>query len=98
MPLMVQEKQAGKVAEAWAAALESRGMLAVDIAAGIAETLGVKDAVEIMNIKKAALLAAKTAKVSLTPKIEGEPLLLPPALHPNIKFQVLGCISDCNWV
>lgn len=68
-----QEKPTGKVADAWAAALEARGMQAVDIASGIAEALAVKDAAEIMHIKKAALLAAKTAKVSLTPKIEGEP-------------------------
>ena len=75
---MLQEKPEGKLADAWAAALESRGVQTVDVAPGIAETLAVKDASEITHIKKASLVAAKAARMSLTPKIEG-PASSPPS-------------------
>ena len=77
---MLQEKPEGKLADAWAAALESRGVQVVDVAPGIAEALAVKDASEITHIKKAALVAAKAAHMSLTPKIEGLSSSLPKLL------------------
>lgn len=79
---MPQEKPEGKLADAWAAALESRGVQTVDVAPGIAETLAVKDASEITHIKKASLVAAKAARMSLTPKIEGISSSTPPLFSP----------------
>ena len=58
--------------ELWQQALAKSGAETVDIAAGLADVLAVKDAVEVLNTKKAAHLAGTCwGKVAVS-EIEGE--------------------------
>lgn len=81
MPWLLQEKAEGVLCELWQQALAKSGAKTVDIAAGLADVLAVKDAVEVLNTKKAAHLAGSCwGKVAVS-EIEGEhadtPNLLP---------------------
>jgi nucleosome binding factor SPN SPT16 subunit len=67
-----QEKPAGKIAELWSEALGASGLPTADASAGLAAVFSVKDAQEIINIKKAGLLCASALKNFLLPEIEGE--------------------------
>ncbi len=72
MPWLPQEKPEGVLCELWQQALAKSGAKTVDIAAGLADVLAVKDAVEVLNTKKAAHLAGSCwGKVAVS-EIEGE--------------------------
>lgn len=77
MPWLPQEKPEGVLCELWQQALAKSGAKTVDIAAGLADVLAVKDAVEVLNTKKAAHLAGSCwGKVAVS-EIEGEQLIRP---------------------
>ncbi|GIL93381.1 hypothetical protein Vretifemale_20793, partial [Volvox reticuliferus] len=65
-----KDKHTGKLHEVWVAALGASGMSTVDINSGIADLLAIKDSNEILNVKKAALLAAKAMQNWVVPKVE----------------------------
>ncbi len=54
-----KDKHEGPVATLWGSQLEASGLPTVDVAPGLADLFGVKDASEVMNVKKAAYLASK---------------------------------------
>jgi nucleosome binding factor SPN SPT16 subunit len=61
-----KEKPTGAFASAWLAALAGAGVAVVDVAAGLGEAMAVKDADEIMNVKKAGFLVSSAlTKVGL---------------------------------
>ncbi len=57
-----KDKHEGKVAELWGSCCADSGLAFVDASAGFAELLAPKDASEVLNIKKAAMLGAKVGK------------------------------------
>ncbi len=55
----LKDKHEGKFYPVWQAALEASGIATADVSAGVADLLSIKDAAEVMNVKKASFLAAK---------------------------------------
>lgn len=54
-----KDKHEGKLHQLWTSTLAEAGLTIVDAAAGLADVLAVKDVAEVVNVKKASLLAAK---------------------------------------
>ncbi|GFR48098.1 hypothetical protein Agub_g9783 [Astrephomene gubernaculifera] len=65
-----KDKHTGKLIEVWNAAVANSGLQQVDVNGGVADLLACKDANEILNVKKAALLAAKAMQNWVVPKVE----------------------------
>lgn len=65
-----KEKHEGKFYELWTSMLGDSGLTQVDVAAGFADLLSCKDPAEILNVKKAALLASKVMSGFVVQKIE----------------------------
>jgi nucleosome binding factor SPN SPT16 subunit len=66
-----KEKHAGKLAETFSAVLqETPGIHIADVSAGFAEVFAVKDPTEILNHKKAAMLASRVLNDFVVSKIE----------------------------
>lgn len=55
----LKDKHEGKFYPVWQAALEASGIATADVSSGVADLLSIKDAAEVMNVKKASFLAAK---------------------------------------
>lgn len=56
--LLTKEKPEGQVCDCWSASCSEAGLETADVAAGLAAVLSCKDAGEVLNVKKAAHLAA----------------------------------------
>lgn len=69
--LIFQEKPAGALAEAWNQALADSGLTTVDVAAGLAAAMTVKDDAEIKNVRKAAFLVSSAINNRGVKDIEG---------------------------
>ena len=57
-----KDKHEGKVVELFSQLLTDSGIASVDVAAGVAELLSKKDAGEVLNVKKAAMLGSKVSR------------------------------------
>ncbi|KAK2076511.1 hypothetical protein QBZ16_001037 [Prototheca wickerhamii] len=66
-----RESPTGPTVETWNAALASAGVSLVDVTAGLARAMAVKDEEEIKNIKKAGYLASAVLSSHLVKEIEG---------------------------
>lgn len=69
---LLKEQHTGALVEAWASALRDSGLATVEIAAGLAAAMAVKDEEEIKSVRKAALLASSALTIFTLPEIEGE--------------------------
>uniref|UniRef100_A0ACD5VI28 Uncharacterized protein n=1 Tax=Avena sativa TaxID=4498 RepID=A0ACD5VI28_AVESA len=67
---LAREKPEGKVLEAWSEKLHGSRLKLFDVSSGISELLAVKDAAEIIYVKKAAHLAASVMRKYVVPKVE----------------------------
>ncbi|KAG2620592.1 hypothetical protein PVAP13_3NG214271 [Panicum virgatum] len=67
---IAREKPEGKVLEEWYQKLHGSRLKLYDVSCGISELLSVKDASEIMYVKKAAYLTASVMKKYVVPKLE----------------------------
>jgi len=67
---IAREKPEGKVLEEWYQKLHGSRLKLCDVSGGISELLSVKDASEIMYVKKAAYLTASVMKKYVVPKLE----------------------------
>ncbi|KAF8659787.1 hypothetical protein HU200_058252 [Digitaria exilis] len=65
-----REKPEGKVLEEWSQKLHASKLKLYDVSGGISELLSVKDANEIMYVKKAAYLTASAMRKFVVPKLE----------------------------
>uniref|UniRef100_A0A7S0S408 FACT complex subunit n=1 Tax=Chlamydomonas leiostraca TaxID=1034604 RepID=A0A7S0S408_9CHLO len=65
-----KDKHSGKFVEVYNTVIAESGLATVDVASGFADLLAVKDPAEIMNHKKAAMLAARVVKDFVLAKIE----------------------------
>lgn len=65
-----KDKHTGKFVDVYNSVMAESGMSMVDVASAFADLLAVKDAAEIMNHKKAAMLAARVVKDFVVGKIE----------------------------
>lgn len=68
----LQDKPEGKLTDMWSAALSESGLPTTDVASALADLLSVKDENEIINVKKAAFMAASVMKSSTVPRLEGK--------------------------
>ena len=66
-----QEQAAGRVAETWDRLQQASGARMVDVAAGIGGLLAVKDAAGLVQVKRAAQLAAGVVSEHVVPTLEG---------------------------
>ncbi|XP_074320918.1 FACT complex subunit SPT16-like [Silene latifolia] len=67
---LVKEVPEGNLLETWVNKVKGSGMRLCDITTGLAEVFAVKDAGELMNVKKAAFLSASVMKNHVVPKVE----------------------------
>jgi len=67
---IARAKPEGKVLEEWYQKLHGSRLKLCDVSGGISELLSVKDASEIMYVKKAAYLTASVMKKYVVPKLE----------------------------
>ncbi|KAF7100396.1 hypothetical protein CFC21_101920 [Triticum aestivum] len=67
---LAREKPEGKFLEAWSEKLHRSRLKLFDVSSGISELLAVKDATEIMYVKKAAFLAASVMRKYVVSKVE----------------------------
>uniref|UniRef100_A0A0D9XZ22 FACT complex subunit n=1 Tax=Leersia perrieri TaxID=77586 RepID=A0A0D9XZ22_9ORYZ len=67
---LAREKPQGKVLEAWSEKLNGSGLRLSDVSSGISDLLAVKDATEIMYVKKAAYLTASVVRKYVVSKLE----------------------------
>ena len=65
-----KDKHTGKFVELYEAKLGGTELATVDVSLGCADLLSCKDAAEVLNVKKAAMLAAKVMKDFVVTKIE----------------------------
>ncbi|KAF8666391.1 hypothetical protein HU200_053498 [Digitaria exilis] len=65
-----REKPEGKVLEEWSQKLHASKLKLYDVSGGISELFSVKDANEIMYVKKAAYLTASAMRKFVVPKLE----------------------------
>ncbi|KAG2482945.1 hypothetical protein HYH03_018170 [Edaphochlamys debaryana] len=70
MGQLAKDKHTGKLMDVWTQAVTDSGLEQVDISGGVADLLACKDANEVLNVKKAALLAAKAMQNWVVPKVE----------------------------
>jgi len=66
-----KDKHDGKVAELFIRVFADSGLTQVDASGGFADLLSCKDQTEILNVKKAAMLASKVMQQFVVTKIEG---------------------------
>lgn len=67
---LAREKPEGKILEVWSEKLNGSRLRLSDVSSGISDLLSVKDATEIMYVKKAAYLTASVMKKYVVPKLE----------------------------
>lgn len=67
---LVKDKHNGKFVEVYNATMAEGGLQIVDVAPGLADLLSVKDANEVLNHKKAAMLASRVLKDFVVGQIE----------------------------
>ncbi len=70
--LVLQEKPAGAVPEAWLAALAASGLATNDMAGDLAALLSPKDEEETKNVRKAAYLVSNALIKFAVPQLESE--------------------------
>eukprot|EP00955_Chlamydomonas_euryale_P086243 364199-Chlamydomonas_euryale.AAC.5 len=68
--MLPKDKHTGKVAEVYESVLDKSGLELVDCHSGLADLLAIKDPSEVLNVKKAAMLASKVMKDFVVPQIE----------------------------
>ncbi|KAF0888486.1 hypothetical protein E2562_014723 [Oryza meyeriana var. granulata] len=67
---LAREKPEGKVLEAWSEKLNGSRLRLSDMSSGMSNLLAVKDATEIMYVKKAAYLTASVMRKYIVPELE----------------------------
>ncbi|KAG1678588.1 hypothetical protein FOA52_012595 [Chlamydomonas sp. UWO 241] len=68
--VLPKDKHTGKVSELFESLLAESQLPTVDCSAGLADLLATKDPSEVLNVKKAAMLASKVMKDFVVPQIE----------------------------